>query len=453
MTTNHKTPKETLEARWSDAIEFGTKRQLRVLRFFAPFFIARGIDRRDVDDTNLREIVESLPVDAAKKYFKQPDMTTRYAANAFIKAFADIATRARVSLSGLALMPGIDAQARAAKDEFEIRYTGELEQLFGFYRLPAIHATETTLAKIAAKGRLVISSANREGIVNGLFNAANIVTAAIGARERLVELCGSAARPIITQAVKAETPGRAAQMVRSLSQLAQSYEDIKAAAEFDQLAVQIATDNDFNFINADLVSRLEPFSDENVFEALGAALVSQAKFAEAVDLTTKIILVRVGSALGALVAISAPASFDIIVDCFFGGKSDLARSRQRPTLFSKQHGGLESQLNSETRNLIDVFYFGFRAAFGFPPQALMAGKDGKLRVGAQSSVNKLLDKIGAPFTGRELRDVAIFRMAWAGDRIATIASAARLSEKYVATYFKLMFDDIANRQGALHEKQ
>lgn len=210
------------------------------------------------------------------------------------------------------------------------------------------------------------------------------IAATIGAPERLVELCGATARPVITLAAKADTSGRAIQMLGALAQLAQAHENLAAAAAFNQEAVEINAKNDASVISADLLVQLQPFADKKVFYASGAALVAQAKFqkakfGEASELKIKTILVRVASALGALVAVSAPASFDVIFDCSFCGQPDPARARKRPTLFSKKYGNLETPLNSLIRDLIDEFFFCFLAAFGFPPRSLLAGKDGQLR--------------------------------------------------------------------------
>jgi hypothetical protein len=46
-------------------------------------------------------------------------------------------------------------------------------------------------------------------------------------------------------------------------------------------------------------------------------------------------------------------------------------------------------------------------AFGFPTVSLTPRADGKLRNGALESVNKLLERIGAPFTASEMRDVGV----------------------------------------------
>ena len=87
--------------------------------------------------------------------------------------------------------------------------------------------------------------------------------------------------------------------------------------------------------------------DPSVFRRFGAALVAQAKFAQASDLKKKASLCRVGSALAALAAVAAPATFAIIADCAFDGEPDPQRLRRRPTLFSQQYGNLEAQLSAE----------------------------------------------------------------------------------------------------------
>ena len=119
-------------------------------------------------------------------------------------------------------------------------------------------------------------------------------------------------------------------MARALSELAQAHEDDDAADAFDQLAVGVSAQHDGGVISAKLRLDFQPFADQSVFHRFGATLVAQAKFARARDLTTKTVLVRVGGALGALAAVSAPATFDIIVDCFFVGQIDRRRARPRP---------------------------------------------------------------------------------------------------------------------------
>lgn len=207
-------------------------------------------------------------------------------------------------------IPGPHSRARVAKDAFMKRFAADLDCVFAFYRLPEIHANEKKLAEIKAKGREVISPLNKEGILNGLFNAHNLLAAAVGAPNRLMEVCGPAARPILTKAAKAQTHGKSIEMSRALSPLAQANGNFAAAEEFNRAASQIITDKDLTVISDDLLSRLEPRSDIATFEALGADLVGEAKFKKSSDLTTKV-LVRVGSALAALVALCAPARFEI----------------------------------------------------------------------------------------------------------------------------------------------
>ena len=103
--------------------------------------------------------------------------------------------------------------------------------------------------------------------------------------------------------------------------------------------------------------------------------------------------------------------------------------------------------------MVDEFFFGFCQAFGFAPLSLLAGKDGQLRDGAQSSVNKLLRRIGAPFTGQDLRDLGVFRMAWNGDPVEKMATAARLNLRYFKAYFKPMLADVKERKGPRHDRQ
>jgi hypothetical protein len=444
--------KQDVAAPWSAVTPVGDKRQRRVMRFFEPHFVARDIGPLDVDDATLRAIVAALPVNAAKTFFKQPDANNRYAANSFVRALADIERRAHFGLPQLTEIRPLNAEARADKAAFEARFAAQLESLFINYRLPNAHANAEMRAKLAAKGRAVITESNKYQVTNGLFNAFAIVATAIGAPDRLVELCSAKARPIITQAVKADTSGRAIEMARSLSELAQAHEDYAAAGAFNQLAVGVSAQNDGGVISAELLLDLQPFAAQSVFHRFGAALVAQAKFAQPGDLKKKATLCRVGGALGALAAVSAPATFDIIVDCSFVGQVDWRRARPRPTLFSFRHGSLEAQLNSRARDLVDDFFFGFCDAFGFPPLSLLAGEDGQLRRWAQASVNKLLVRIDAPFTGQALRDLGVYRMAWRGDSNETMATAARLNLRYFKAYFKPMLDDIAERKGTRHDK-
>jgi len=443
--------KQEVAAPWRAVVPYGDKRQRRVMRFFEPHFVARGVGPLDVDDARLRALVASLPVDAAKAYFKQPDANNRYAANSLIRAFVAIEARAHLGLPRLTEIPALNAPARANKKAFEACFAAELKGFFLNYRLPDVHKTEATRAKLAAKGGAAISTANKNETVNGLFNAFNIVSDAIGAPDRLVELCGAAARPVITKATKAENWGRAIQMLRALSQLAQAHDDFAAAADFDQLAVGVSARNDGNVIGAELLLNLQPFADPSVFSRFGAALVAKARFAQPRDLKIKTTLIRVGSALAALAAVSAPATFEKVADCSFEGDPDLKRARQRKTLSSNKHGNLEAQLIDKERDLIDDFFFGFVEAFGSAPRCLLAGKDGQLRPWAQSSVNKLLRKLGAPFTGQDLRDLGVYRMAWNGDPVEKMATAARLNLRYFKAYFKPMLADILERKGPRHD--
>lgn len=437
---------ELIASRWRQMILAGSKRQRRLFRFFEPYFVERGVDPIGINEATLKEILDALPDDAAKSYSKQPDMSNQNAANAFIYAIADIETRICIGLPRLSPIAGPMSVASVAKEAFKTRFAQELNGIFVFYRLPEIHANENAVANLQKLGREIISTQNKAGIINGLFNAFNVVAKAIGAPDFLIALCAPAARPILTKAAKTMTNGKSIQMWRSLSQVAQAHGNFTAAKGFDRAASQIIANNDLTVIGSDLLSRLEPFSDITTFVALGAALVTAAKFNDTNDLTKKVILVRVGSALAALVALGAPARFDIIEDGFFRGRPDPARAYQRSTLFSAKHGSLEETLNPGVRDLIDTFYRGFFVVFGLRPASLMVGADGNPRKGGQESINKILKRLDADLTAKDLRDLAVFRMAWAGDDIDVMIKATRLSGRYFKTFFKPMLDDIAEQK-------
>ncbi|MDI9849536.1 hypothetical protein QM467_15885 [Rhodoblastus sp. 17X3] len=439
-----------LAQQWDDVVKKGTKRQRRILRFFKLYFIERGVAPSEVDAALLSNILAALPEDAAKAYFRQPDMIARYAANALIHALADIRKRTGMDLPLLDAIPSVDAQAEADRAAFEKRFAVELAALFKTYRLPAIHATEAMLEKIAQKGRVPISEENRNGIINGLVNAKNYLAADGVTIDRLTDLYGETAMAIITPAAKADSTGRSIQALRSLSQLAQFHHDYGAANELNALAAQIAHDHDLGVISAAVVRSFQSYRDIGKFQEFGATLVQNAQFAEPDDLKKLTVLVRVSSALGALVAVSAPASFEIITHCTFSGEPTWSR---RPMLFSKKYGSLENQLTPPLRDLIGSFYLGFERAYGFPPKSLTPGKDGQLAKGAVSAVTRLLARIEAPFTARSLRDLGVYRVAWAAeetngeDLIEDIAKATRLSPDYVRHYFKPMLDAIAEAKG------
>lgn len=451
MNQMSKRQKVDVAAQWRAIRKKFGKRQHRAACFFEPHFIARGVGPYGLDDATLRAIVAGLPDEVAKAFFKQPDARTRYAANTLVRALVEIEHSAHLGLPRLTEIPALDAEARANKKAFEARFADDLAGFFLDYRLPDVHKTEATRAKLAAKGQAAISTANKNKITNGLFNAFKIVSVAIGAPDRLVELCDASARPAITQAVNAHASARAVEMLGALSQLAQAHEDYASAKAFNQSAVGVNAKTDASVISAQLRLDLQPFADPSVFSRFGAALVAQAKFAQASDLKIKTTLIRVGSALAALAAVSVPATFAIVADCAFDGEPDPQRPRRRPTLFSKQYGNLEAQLGDKARELIDAFFFGFVEAFGSAPRSLLAGKDGELRPWAQQSVNKQLGKIGAPFTGQDLRDLGVYRMAWQGDSNETMATAARLNLRYFKAYFKPMLDDILERKGPRHD--
>lgn len=441
-----------LTQQWDDVVKKGTKRQRRILRFFTLYFIERGVAPSEVDTALLSKVLAALPEDAAKAYFRQPDMIARYAANALIHALADIRKRTSMDLPQLDEIPGVDAQADADRAAFEVRFAAELAALFKTYRLPAVHATEAMLEKIAQNGRVPISEANKNGIINGLVNTKNYLAAANFAIDRLTDLYSETAMGIITPAAKGDKTGRSIQALRSLSQLAQFHHDYGVANELNALAAQIAHDHDLGVISDAVVRSFQPYRDIGKFQEFGATLVENAQFAEPDDLEKLTVLVRVSSALGALVAVSAPASFEIITHCTFSGEPDPTRPR-RPTLFSKKYGAIENQLTPPLRDLISGFYLGYERAFGIPPKSLTPGKDGRLAKGAVSAVSRLLSRIKAPFTAKSLRDLGVYRMAWVAeetsreDLIEDIAKATRLSPDYVKHYFKPMLDAIAEAKG------
>ena len=184
MNQMSKPQKAYVAALWDGVEKKLEKRQRRAARFFAPHFIARGLDPYGVDDASLGAIVAALPDDAARAFFKQPDANNRYAANSFIRALADIEQRAHLGLPPLTEIPALDAEARANKKAFEGRFAAELKGLFLNYRLPDVHANAQMRAKLAAKGRAVITEGNQYRITNGLFNAFAIVADAIGAPDQ-----------------------------------------------------------------------------------------------------------------------------------------------------------------------------------------------------------------------------------------------------------------------------
>lgn len=73
---------------WDDVIDKATKPQRRKIRFFRPHFEALDIDPPALTNKRLNEIVDSLPENAARDFFKIPGQRNRYAANELVRTLA-----------------------------------------------------------------------------------------------------------------------------------------------------------------------------------------------------------------------------------------------------------------------------------------------------------------------------------------------------------------------------
>ena len=448
-------PKKIIQASWDAVIAHGSKRQRSILRFFVPHFVARRVSPGTVTDNSLREICGLLPQDAARDYFKQPAQTNHYAANGFVGALADIETRHCLGLPSLTGFPAQDAEQRAAKGRFEAAYKKDLDQLFGTYRLPDTFCEtreDGTLApradKVKKLGELV-SSGNRAGIINGLYAAYGIACAGPGAPKTLSDLHRQPLLAAILRATRADdNHGAAIQILRAVAQVAAQDANVEARDELNATATQIHERHGGNGVRGDLLRRLQRFNDVAAFQAFGRALVRATQVESYKDLRSLPGLTRVTSALASILAISAPASFEIINSMTFSGPE----YEGRPELQSPRYGSLETPLNPAIRGLLTDFYFSFRTAHGVYPQSILPGKDGLHRPGGNASVNTFLKNLVVEFsdgktmrvdlTASELRDLGVFRMAWGDDADETMAKAARVSDKYFRDRFRLMVDHV-----------
>lgn len=454
---------------WEAIIAKSDKKSHRqILRFFQPHFEERDISSPLwVSDEILVDILEKLPDDAAAQFCKQPDQKNSWAANSFIRALVRIEKAQTLGLPSLKEIPSSYEAGLQERNRFAKKFEPGLRRFFSTYRLPDSLKEEDQFGSIQPTARALaeigdpIEEGNRDRLTWGLFNAHGYAVEKGYAPQTLAMLYEPTCRVDVIAAAKADGKrGRAVAALRALAGLAHENVELDAWADLSAAATQIENIQTKEAF-LDLRDRLEPYTDIERFHLLGKRLVAVARMESYKDLVALQDLTRVSAAIATMVAVSAPASFEIINDSTFSGAPD---ETGRPSLTSDEHGDLEQALRPELKALIGQFYVLFRRAHGVLPRTLLVGKDGNLRPWALTSVKNVLQRLSDPedtpadlrfdvgLSPRELRDLGIFRMAWGGDDAETIARAARLSLKYAQDHFGDLINHVHSRRKRGHGK-
>ena len=398
----------TVIEHWDHLIEHGNKRQRKDIRVVLPYFIANGLQVDDINNrvlTDLSQYLQAPERDHSKNGLSEKH--ARWTVNSAVHAITDLSDD-DVSFTPL---EGPRDSSEQKHEQFINTYSVELEGYF---------ATRNT------------DTLSQKAEINAFKNCVTALEGIGFIPSSLKSIVTKEVRPDLMQALHER--GRMGSFVQAMRTLALfavhcSHDDAEDAHEIFSAAAH--EEGCSQAMPSEQQSRLLPYIEESGFQKIFDQLMDEAWVPSDFDPSSIRRNNRIASALYALLAIFAPATFRLIYSAEFAGAQSHTSCGVRPLLKIGPHDeSLEKCIHPYMSKIIDRLYHGYRR-HGITPVGIMVGRDGVKRssYNAVRSAEVLLRSLEIELTLLDLRELGIAKAIMAGDGPDRIARAARMSER------------------------
>lgn len=426
------------DAEWEVFVSFSSKRQRRVLRFFAPGLIEDGVGPLNVRNENLWKVVQRLPSEAALKYSGQPGVSNRSYANSFVNVWNEINDEFDLDAPELSNFQ-TPTQARLQRfTSFETQFESDLQAIQIQRQRPRRNPrtgeerdrVQPTLTPAERKALWTCALVLQEhGVqvtaIDEIIKVDNF---------RIIKRRLRKAPFIRPRKVDAdETFGGFVQTMGVLAGVARHYGITAVATE---AAEQARKKKKKSGVSRKTMLRLAPFNKDAIFATYVNALFAATFFSDPKDLLSKVKLFRVQSAIAALILIFGLSRLELLHAARFLKSDSGERYLGLPATKENLEKHLPKKICGRLRALLAAC-----SVIGIVPEAVFFDLDGHLRAEplVRSSLQSLLAAQKRLLTPFELRDLAVMQAVKRGEKLAKIRRALRMTRRgFLSRYAHLI---------------
>lgn len=392
---------------WDHLIDRGNKRQRKEIRVVLPYFIVNGLQVDDIDDIVLTKLFQYLQ--APERNNSENGLSEKHArwtVNSAVHAITDL-YEGEVPFKPL---EGPRDRAEEQHDRFLDTYGVEIDRYQS-----ARH----------------IDQGSKNAEVNAFKNCIRALEDLGSVPNSLESLVMPDHRSNLMQALyERGRKGSFVQAMRTLAMFALHCDHGDAEDAHEAFSAAAHEQNCSQAMPSGQVSRLLPHIEKSGFKALFDQLFAEALVPSDFDPSTIRRNNRIASALYALLAIFAPATFKHIHHASFTGRLCQKQNGERRLLKIPPHDeGLEECIHDHLSGMIDNLYWAYHRA-GVIPSGIMVDRNGLKRPSSNAvrSVEILLRSLKIKLTLLDLREIGVAKALQAGDDPNKVARAVRMSD-------------------------
>jgi hypothetical protein len=428
---------------WDESIAAASEPHKKILRKHRPRFIAQGIGPFSLTNALVH------PPTASSTDLNNLFAALHWNCNAFIRAVLKTCEKIDKPAPALTLIPGLRAKQKHLRQL--------IEKAFG-----------DGIAKL--HGRRDLSQGAKSAEITAIVNCCKALASKNKRPQSLKDLLAPANLTIIFKAYPPDgpRPGSREQILCMLAALANCFcpaDDLL----HDRIATERKKDKTKNkqALSRRTMRRLSQYRDgqrmqelvDKVIDAIDFEALGLDKLSRPPQTICRNALYGLQAAIFVLIAIYAPAKFELVFDARFAGerrpkalsdrrtllvRSSAPGSRRRRSGASPQKKPcepLERDLSEVISGLLDLYWKLFRRR---KPRALFVTRYASLRsrLTAARSVENILKRIGCELTLVELRDLGVQRMTVNGETIERMVRAVRMSPESFNDRFGAMIANI-----------